>query len=516
MQNNTALMVLVLTMSAILISNSGCGGANPAQSSFGSIAVPTTGICGASIISNDETVIGVVSENACYSGTLEDVADSTTLYKWNCLGANGGKSVACSLELPPASVLPGTSNGLMNDAGYFYVGIDTKAGAIAHVHSTTGFSTPCGISKDSLANEDITCIIEMPEGDIYAKNLEIKYNIPNGDMCRYIQAEPYWFYNNEVGEGPSTIAMSVDQTVNASGDVTAATYICSFDGGAPGACDANDDILATLTPTEQTLLCRYDQTGVNGPNCCMGEKRITKTVTENGALPITTYEKGTWGGSYTDCIGGPGRTNWSKYYPDGTPARLVTFVDSSGVKGTQVVTAPAQLAKPLSGATASIHVASYYGDAADHTHTGFVRTTVSSTAPFFIDPIDDRSGTLIAPAHPSFEFQCLDAAFEVKHRIRAYVREWDTMPDFLTYVSSSGTVVVPDRGNTGEPGTNCVGLGLGGYCNDTWDIDDFLALYLQLPSDSEIDNFPGLGSSTYVMAPLSVRKQYFPRIKYGN
>lgn len=504
MQNNTALMILVVTMSAILISNSGCGGANPAQSNFGSIAIPTTGVCGASVISGDETVIAVVSENACYSGTLEDIADSTTLYKWNCLGAGGGKSVACSLALPPASVLPGTSNGLMNDAGYFYVGVDTSKGAIAHVHSSTGFATPCGISKDSLANEDITCIIEMPEGDIYGKNLELKYNIPNGDMCRYLVTEPYWFYNYEVGEGPSSMAMSVDQTVNASGDVTGATYSCSFEGVVAASCTANDDLSVTLMPTEQTIKCVYDHSAnAEGPNCCMGEKKFTKTVTKNGLLPITTYENGTWGGSYAGCIGGPGKTNWGMTKPDGRPSQVLNFIEASGFSNVMTVTSPSSLSPPLDRKKSSIHMASYYGDFANHTHTGFVRLGITSTAPYFMEPIDDRSGTLLEEAHPSFEFQCLDGASEVKHRIRAYVREWDTMPDFLAYVASTGTVMAPDRGNTGEPNTNCVGLGTSDFagCNDSWDVDDFLVLYLGIPN--------------YVMTPLSNRKQYFPRIKYN-
>lgn len=514
MQNNPALMILVLTMSVILISNSGCGGTNPAQSSFGSISVPTTGVCGSSVVSADKTVTAVVSENTCYSGTLEDIADTTTLYKWNCLGTGGGRSAACSLAMPPASVLPGTSNGLMNDAGYFYVGVDTKAGAIAHVHASTGFATPCGISKDSVANEDITCIIEMPEGDIYGKNLEIKYNIPNGEMCRYIETEPYWFYNFEVGKGPASIAMSVDNTVNASGDITATTSSCNFDNLGVGPC-SNGDLLVTINPTSHVFKCVYDHSAESGPNCCMGSISLTKTTTRNGASPITIRQFGDWGGNYTKCIGGPGRTNWPTYYSDGTPARIINFIDAAGLKNTQVVTAPSKLAKPLSPLTSSIHVASYYGDSATHTHTGFVNVLTTSSAPYFMDPIDDRSGTLIGPAHPSFEFQCLDAAFEVKHRIRAYVREWDTMPDFLAYVASSGTVVVPDRGNTSEPGTNCVGVvGLGNMCNDSWDIDDFLGLYLKRPSENLNDNFNGLAGVTYLMTPLTHRKQYFPRILY--
>lgn len=511
MQNNAALVFLVSALSAIILFNSGCNGAKPTLTSFGSIAVPTTGVCGAMDSSGD---ISVVTSNTCVSGTLEDIADSTTDYLWNCLGANGGKTAVCSLALPPPSVLPGTSNGLMNDGGYFYVGIDTAKGAIGHVHADTGFSTPCGISKDSVANEDITCIIEMPEGDIYGQNVEIKLNAPPGEMCRYIQTEPYWFYNYEVGEGPAVMIVSVDNTVNASNDITASTYTCSFDGVIMP-CDSHPEIVPVLNPTNQKYNCVYNHTLSSGPNCCFGEKNITTTTTTNGIEPVVTTSTTTWGGNYETCIGGPGRTNWPKYYSDGKPARTISFVEPSGFKTTHNITSPGSFAEPLDPRTASIHVASYYGDSATHTHTGFVDLVTTSNLPFFMDPIDDRNGTAIDPAHPSFEFQCLDAAFEVKHRIRAYIREWDTMPDFLAYIDSLGTVVIPDRGQTTEPNGNCSGLNLSGsMCNDSYDIDDFLSINLLLPGENTSELFPGLTGPTYEMTPLIYRKQYFPRIQY--
>lgn len=461
MQNKAGLMILVVTTCWILVSNSGCGAANPTQSNFGSIAVPTIG------------------------------------------AGNSG-------------VLPGTSDGMLNDATYFYVGIDTKKGVIGHVHSTAGFSTPCGISKDSVANEDISCIIEIPEGDLYGKNLEIKVNVPNGEMCRFLEREPYWFYNSEIGYGPRTIAVSTDNTVNASGDVTASTYTCSFEG-VVAACDSHPEIEVILNPADQIFGCIYNRNSYNEPNCCMGSRTITKTITKNGASPVTTVSRGKWGPGISDCVGGPGRTNWPKVYEDGTPAKIIQFVTDTGLTETQIVTAPANFERPLSQVTSSIHVASSYGDSADHTHTGFVNLTTTSTAPYYIDPIDDRDGTPISPANPSFDFVCVDAAFEVKHRIRAYVREWDTMPDFLAYVASAGTVVAPDRGIIAEPDTNCVGLGLSGLgslCNDSWDADDFLKYALSFPSIDPTDGFNGLVGPTYEMTPVTKRKQYFPRIKY--
>lgn len=512
MQNNAALMILVLAMSSILIFNSGCNGATPTQSTFGSIAVPTTAKCGSLNISGEVTV---VSNNTCYSGTLEDIADSTTNFLWNCLGANGGQSASCELALPPPSVLPGTSNGIMDDSTYFYVGLDTTDGGIAHVHSTAGFATPCAINKASVANEDITCIMEIPEGDLYGKNTKMLFNIPPGDMCRFTVRAPYWFYNHEVGQAPSSINVSVDNTVNASGDITASTYSCTFDGGAadPG-CDNNPELVPTLAPFEQSFSCNYDKTAEDGPNCCFGKFTRITTISTNGANPQTSTVKGLWGGSYNTCIGGPGKTNWSLKSKEGIPAWMLEFTQTTGNKGTQEITAGANLADGagISASTASIHAANYYGDAANHTHTGFVISTDITTAPYFINPIDDRSGTRIAPTQNSYEFRCLDAAFEIKHRIRVFIREWDTLPDYQTYISSAGATVVPDRGADLEPGVNCSAIAaIGEGCNDKYDIDDFLKLILPLPEPDGA----GLSVASYDTTTKSLRKHYFPKIKYG-
>lgn len=503
MQNNTALMILVVTMSSILIFNSGCNGSTPSQANFGSIAVPTSGKCGSLNTSGD---ISIVSNNTCYSGTLQDIADSTTEYLWNCVGANGGASAACNLTLPPQSVLPGTSNGLMDDSQYFYVGLDTSDGLIAHVHGSTGFAAPCGVDKASLSNEDITCIAEIPEGDLYMKDLSFIVNVPPGGMCRYLTRQPYWFYNYEVGKGPETIDVTADKIVNASGDHTTTNYTCSFDGGAAGACSADPEITAELTKDSQAFTCKYDKSEFGEPNCCFGKKTITTTTTTNGANPSTTIDKGTWGGGFATCIGGPGKTNWPAKSSEGVPIYLSTFTEETGTKERQRVSSPSTLGG-LDTATASIHAANYYGDFADHTHTGFINSADSSTAPYFVAPIDDRSGSPIASTQPAYEFQCQDAAFEINHRIRVYVRDWDTMPDYLNYISSAGTVVVPDRGDDAEPGVNCIAIPAIGYdCNDVYDTDDFLTLILQ--------DLGLTAGGFYDVSDVANRPYFFPKIEY--
>ena len=39
-------------------------------------------------------------ENGCVAGTLQDIADSSTQYLWNCLGTNGGITANCSKDKP--------------------------------------------------------------------------------------------------------------------------------------------------------------------------------------------------------------------------------------------------------------------------------------------------------------------------------------------------------------------------------------------------------------------------------
>lgn len=441
---------------------------------------------------------------------------SLLLFNTGCNGVKSSEASFGSLNItpppPPTPPLPpsapdGSTNGAEDDEEYFYVAVKNDANdAVVHVHDATDFSKTCSVSKSSLAHEDIMCMIEVPEGDIYAKDLVLEYNIPR-EMCRYMVQETYWFYNREVGIGPETISVSADNSVNASGDITSTTYTCAFDGVVGDCATGHPEVAITgMTPGSQNIKCIYDDT----TNCCIGDYTLLRTVLTNGAsADVSTPVETSWGGNLKNCIGGPGKTNWSEYTVENIPAGELRFT-RPGVKSTYTITAPSDLGLGgLDPETSSIHVANWYGDAADHTHDGFV-SAASSTMPFFMAPIDDRDGTAIDPSNRSYNFICLDEAFEIKHRIRAFVREWDYYPDFKNYISSLGVIEFPDRATFGsmpdETDPTCL-EGLQGFCNDSLDIDDFLNLVA--PSRASL-----LTPFYDTTPPLDKRKEYFPLIQY--
>ena len=138
-----------------------------------------------------------------------------------------------------------------------------------------------------------------------------------------------------------------------------------------------------------------------------------------------------------------------------------------------------------------------------HFHRGFYSSD-HSNKPYAFDPIDDRSGSSVEGLNDSFKFECLDEAFEVKHRITVAIREWNAFDHWETYgtqrgfMSSqqpnapSGTVTItPDStgeeavpGSAPRPVGNACGYGNFGSpglpfnlitrCNDIQDWDDFL------------------------------------------
>jgi hypothetical protein len=449
------------------------------------------------------------------------------------LGCNGVKSGEASFgslnipaPVPPVVPTPssptGSSNGIEDDDDFFYVGVNnTGNDMITHVHDVTSFSKTCSVPKTSLANEDITCLIEIPEGDVYNKDLVLQYNAPK-EMCRYLVREPYWFYNREVGVGPTTVGISVDNTVNPSGDITASSYTCTIDGVTAACANGHPEVSITdLTPTSQNIACVYN---TSEANCCDGRYTFTRTTRTNGN-PATdvnsTPQVVGWGGNLLSCIGGPGRTDWRIYDTSGIPGQTVEY-SWQGIKNNYTVRAPSRIGPAgLSSNTASIHFANFYGQAggqagaADHTHTGFVNINPfdATTRPYFFSPIDDRDGTDFTEraANDSYLFLCYGEAFEIKHRIRAYVREWDYYPDYLTFITSLGLTVQPDKSifgdiGPGETDPTCLEGIAGGFCNDFGDIDDFLNLTVSVTAP--------LLTPFYDMTDVTKRRSYFPYIQY--
>jgi len=72
-----------------------------------STPIPINGVCG-------------TTQNSCTAGTSLDVSDTSSYYKWNCQGINGGTTASCQLEKPidgKCGTTPyGCDKGLIKDA----------------------------------------------------------------------------------------------------------------------------------------------------------------------------------------------------------------------------------------------------------------------------------------------------------------------------------------------------------------------------------------------------------------
>jgi hypothetical protein len=367
-----------------------------------------------------------------------------------------------SEDSTPSAVVDNTDSEVVGDVDTtaFWVKAYDTGEYLVHTRSTAAFGTECKILK-AAGNTDLECIVDINEGDLFYHGLKLHYNVPP-EMCAYLRRSPYWYWNYEVGVGPSTLEINI--TKDANSIVTASD--CTVNGGAadPG-CDDLDDITVDTASGEPT--CTYDQSDFGRPNCCFGDYTINTNITADGVLTSTTAN-GSWGGSVLNCIGGAGKTSWDlPATADEAPGSEYTWTRDSGLNLDWT------LKSPISTTDGQHYsIANYYTTAGTpHSHAGFVSATVS-TLPYFTVPIDDRDGDSVPSGNGAYTFECLDEGHEIKHRIRVYVRDWDAYADYLAYISTSGVTAVPDREPPDvEPG-NCDGLT--GNCDDYFDLDDFL------------------------------------------
>jgi|GEM_PF-2069857 len=401
-------------------------------------------------------------------------------------GCSGGSAVSGGDNFP--SELPDSPTAGFDTTGFF-VGVRNSTEIRSHVRTAGSFGTSCQIDGEA-ASTDLVCYVDVPEGDLYFSGVDLVYNVPAG-MCRYLARETYWYYNEELGQGPGSITMNY--TIN--GDATAiVAATCSVDGGATGPCNGFAEVEFDINGTSIEPKCVYDRTDSKNKNCCLGDYTLTsvKTAIDSGGGPstvTTTVSNLSWesgGQQVKSCIGGAGRVNWSSYTKGyGYPTGVIEFAEN-GISETYKLESPNQ--KLNNGSNYSI--ANFYSANPKHTHGSFA-TALTSDLPYFIEPITDRNGTGMVSGNDSYSFECLDEAFETKHRIRVYVRDWDTYADYLAYIASSGVTSVPD--SSGLEGVGCT-EGLFGPCNDNSDLDNFIegigGTYFTVTPSQRSLNFP--------------------------
>jgi hypothetical protein len=316
------------------------------------------------------------------------------------------------------------------------------------------FSNKCSIASGA-ASQILDCILDVNELDLYFNGAKFQYNVPSA-MCNYVSFTPYWYYNYEFGNGPANIV--INETKDDKGNILSAD--CTFDGAA--GCNGSS---AIYDASKDVLSCAYDNSSNDGPNCCIGDYVKTIRVTQaSGGTPVDSVTKGNWGGSVKNCIGGAARTNWSAFTKSGYPVEYISYTQGAGLNTTYEITAPI-----ISTHSAmNIPIANYYTPAR-HTHSGTVSAS-TSTLPYIVDPIDDRTGNLLVAGNPYYLWTCYDRNYEIVHQIRVAIREWNTYQEFVKFGTTGGASGDPDV--VGAEGTNC-GSSISNYsCNDFIDMDD--------------------------------------------
>jgi hypothetical protein len=400
--------------------------------------------------------------------------------------ADGG-SASPSIGTSPVNSTPVNSV----EATGFWINAQSTQHTIL-VNSGSGFGTDCFIDVDSTTNQLMNCYIDVLEGDLYMYDIKIQYNAPP-KLCDHVTVTPAWHWNYSSGYGPTAISLVVDTAADpptfTSCDATDAQSVTT-------ACTANSEL--TNGTSISGPKCAYDKTSSGGKNCCFGEYTLTKID-----AGVTTVTEETWGKEVSDCIGGSVKTSWEKFFKNGYPRSLVQAVEKDASNESKGLNEELTLkANGLSVATSFSFMANHYETlGSPHSHDGYVSATTSNL-PYSVEPIDDIDGSLIPSGSEAYVFSCLDSAFEVKHRIKAYIREWNTVADFVAFQTSLGVTYNPDV--TGVEGTNCAYDGIfSELCNDFSDFADILT-----SAGGSYVTTPGAGAA-------ATRATYFPRVDYG-
>ena len=310
-----------------------------------------------------------------------------------------------------------------------------------------GPGTACKIPvSEESATEDLYCMFEISEGDLWYHEINLEYNVPPG-MCSYLAFMPHWHYNQPTGYGPSTVYECDIQTgTSENGDpVTEKRY--SLAPPVSGSCNR-----ISAFKKEVKHLCQYDRSSEENAgltNCCIGTYRLIGEQSNSGE----------WSKGIKNCIGGLARTNWDVFDKRGFPGVLI---EQSGNKGlNKDYTLYPLVDKIEQDRLFSLPTANFFKAIEDDKET--------EDFPAFYTSLNPKKG------QPFITWACLDQNKEVKHAIKLIVREWNTQEEFIRFKESQGGSGDPDI--TGSEGSECDyyenNILSFGQCDDLMDIAGF-------------------------------------------
>ena len=310
-----------------------------------------------------------------------------------------------------------------------------------------GPGTDCKIPiSEESATEDLYCMFEISEGDLWFHEINLEYNVPPG-MCSYLAFMPHWHYNQPTGYGPSTVyECDIRTGTSENGDpVTEKRYSLTPPGN-------NKTCNGGVKKEIKDLCYRYDRSNEEKTglaNCCIGTYSLIGEQSNSGE----------WSGDVEKCIGGLARTNWTVFDKNGFPGILIEQSGSEGLNKEYKLYPLVDKIEP--NQRFSLPTANFFKAIEDDKET--------EDFPAFYNSINPKQG------QPFITWACLDQYKEVKHAIKFIIREWNTQEEFIRFKETQGGSGDPDI--TGSEGSECDyyenNILNFGQCDDLIDIDAF-------------------------------------------
>lgn len=323
-----------------------------------------------------------------------------------------------------------TPVGVVDEASMWVrVHSDMPEGVVLH-QADAAWTTKCEIDSNAAlgsAGRDLSCVMEVPEEDLYFHGAKFQYNFPTG-MCYYTHVLPYYFENFEIGfvsRSVGSIFVGVAGDIGTAGGAAGSIATPYADGtnGFDSGCDNGGDW--DWDYEAKAPFCCYDHSKRSSfaPDCCSGrliyQPRFwndDENAFSSGDSVTLKWEQQT----LSQCLSGAAMdAAWIKG-PGGYPLIEIRQVLDKGLNA-EFVPSPL-ISRGGTLEHASLYFANYFKPSQ---HSGLPDSTPV--------PLNRDFG------NPHYEFICMDRAREVLARIRMSVREWNEFGEF-----SLGTSGDPD------------------------------------------------------------------------
>lgn len=384
-----------------------------------------------------------------------------------------------------SSASVGSDGGSVDADAGFRIRLKKKDGVEAYLHKFGDTAADCEVPLADIDTPTrIQCMLSMMEYDLWFYGYETEMSIPAG-VCRFVEDAPHRYLNARVGVGIKSIAMdTLDGRIQSctidgiAGTVAAGGTSCS---GPEGTVTAAGDV---------SCVYNYSDTNQTGLNCCIGEVSVALSARATGSTDVTNSTAVIdHGGDPVNCLFSA--HDYIDNWPKSTELKASdaiwevgggAFVRSTKVPGTQTLYS----AKKRFGSSSNVMNAGFHDWTAYATDPSTWITThttpIAMNLPADLGP-DGNSNTGTGADTIGFlrdgseTYDCLNNAGEIKHQIKVFVNEWNTIEDFQSYYEDGAAASAVDPTRTGTAGVNCSAINNGLTCNTFWGFDDLTNAY---------------------------------------